>query len=76
MSAALVLDVPSISCGHCKATIETAVGSVPGVDTVDVDIDAKSVSVVGGDSAAVAAAIEDAGYAVQSRSETVAEGSR
>jgi P-type E1-E2 ATPase len=65
MSAALVLGVPSISCGHCKATIETAVGSVPGVDTVDVDIDARSVSVVGGDSATVATAIEEAGYAVR-----------
>jgi cation-transporting ATPase V/Cu+-exporting ATPase len=64
-SAALVLDVPSISCGHCKATIETAVGSVPGVDTVDVDIDARSVTVVGGDGAAVTAAVEEAGYAVR-----------
>lgn len=55
-------DVPGISCGHCRAAIEGAVGAVPGVASVTVDVDAKTVRVDGGDDAAVRAAIDDAGY--------------
>lgn len=56
--------VPEISCGHCKATIETAVQAVGGVAAVEVDIDAKTVDVIGGDDEAVVAAIEDVGFDV------------
>ena len=56
--------VPEISCGHCKSTIEAAVRGLGGVDSVDVDIDAKTVIVNGGDGDAIVAAIEDAGYDV------------
>jgi len=54
--------VPGISCGHCKTAIEGEVGAIPGVSSVDVDIDTKLVVVVGGTDAAVRSAIDDAGY--------------
>lgn len=63
--SSLVLSVPDISCAHCKAAIESAVGEVSGVAGVQVDIEAKTVSVEGAPSTdAVVAAIADAGYDV------------
>ncbi len=57
--------VPGISCGHCKAAIESEVGQVAGVERVEVDVDARTVVVVGdADDAAVRAAIDEAGYEV------------
>jgi copper chaperone len=56
--------VPGISCDHCKHAIETEVAGVEGVSEVTVDIDAKLVSVTGGDDAAIRSAIDDAGYDV------------
>ena len=40
-------DVPTISCGHCKATIESTLGERHDVEVVDVDIDARTVRVSG-----------------------------
>ena len=40
-------DVPGISCGHCKAAIEGALGDVPDVETATVDVDARTVTVAG-----------------------------
>jgi copper chaperone len=63
-----VYQVPDISCGHCKAAIEGEVGQVEGVETVVVDVDARTVTVSG--SAAddrIRAAIDDAGYDVDDR---------
>jgi copper chaperone len=58
-------DVPGISCGHCKAAIEAEVGEVPGVTLVDVDVDARTVRVLGDvEEAAIVAAIDEAGYEV------------
>ena len=37
--------VPEISCGHCKETIESIINSLDNVETVNVDIDQKSVVV-------------------------------
>ena len=37
------LSVPEIHCGHCKESIEGAVGEVPGVERATVDIDASTV---------------------------------
>lgn len=60
-----VLTVPDISCGHCKAAIEGAVGALDGVDAVQVDIAAKTVAVTGdAPIGAITQAIEDAGYDV------------
>ena len=54
--------VPDISCDHCKRAIEDHVTPLDGVETVTVDIDAKTVTVTGGDASAIEAAIVDAGY--------------
>ena len=66
MSETATYTVPGMSCGHCKSAVEEAVGAVPGVEAVEVDLDTKRVDVRGEslDEAAVRAAIEDAGYDV------------
>jgi copper chaperone len=57
--------VPGISCGHCKSAIEGEVAKVAGVDSVVVDIDARTVAVEGAaEDADVRAAIDEAGYDV------------
>tara|TARA_A100001011_G_scaffold337420_1_gene367577 strand:+ start:326 stop:535 length:210 start_codon:yes stop_codon:yes gene_type:complete len=38
-------NVPEISCGHCKETIESTVSSIESVVSVSVDIEQKSVAV-------------------------------
>jgi copper chaperone len=62
------LSVPEIHCGHCKMSIEDAVGGVPGVDRAEVDIDASTVDLDYDGSnetfTAIVAAIEDVGYEV------------
>ncbi len=54
--------VPGVSCGHCKQSIESEVSTVDGVVAVEVDVEAKLVTVSGGDDAAIRQAIDDAGY--------------
>ena len=58
--------VPDVSCGHCRAAITSEVEKLPGVASVDVDLDAKRVVVAGSrlDDAAIRAAIDEAGYDV------------
>ena len=63
----LVLNVPDVSCNHCKMAIEGAVSGLAGVDRVEVEIESKSVAVYlddAGDIGAVRAAIEEEGYAI------------
>ena len=62
----LTYTVPGMSCGHCRAAIASGVEQVPGVASVDVDLDAKLVTVAGErvDDAAVRTAIDEAGYDV------------
>jgi copper chaperone CopZ len=64
----ITYSVPGVSCAHCKAAIEGEVAGVPGVTSVDVDLDAKTVTVVGEqlDAGALVAAIDEAGYEVAS----------
>jgi copper chaperone len=56
--------VPGVSCEHCRTAITSEVAGVPGVASVEVDLDAKVVHVAGEavDDAAVIAAIDEAGY--------------
>lgn len=56
--------VAGMSCGHCKAAIETEVAGVAGVDSVVADFETKLVVVRGDalDDAALRAAIDEAGY--------------
>ena len=61
------LNVPDISCGHCKSSIEGAVTGLPGVNSVVVDIEGKTVALDLAESAVVTEivdAIEDQGYEV------------
>ena len=63
----LKLNVPEIHCGHCKSSIEGAVGAVGGVARAVVDIEAATVEVAFDDPATiedVVAAIESQGYEV------------
>jgi copper chaperone len=56
--------VRAIHCGHCAAAIEEEVSGVAGVEAVDVDLDAKVVTIRGEalSDEALRAAIEEAGY--------------
>ncbi|MBA3843382.1 MAG: heavy-metal-associated domain-containing protein [Actinobacteria bacterium] len=62
----LTFSVPGVSCAHCQAAIKSEVSTVAGVESVDVDLDAKVVTVTGEplDEQAVLAAIDEAGYEV------------
>ena len=61
------LNVPDISCGHCKSAIEGAVAEIDGVSKVEVTIDARTVDVAydeNVDMSAIVDAIEGQGYEV------------
>lgn len=62
------LNVPTISCGHCKSSIEGAVSELAGISRVEVEIDARQVAVEYDDSsvelAAIIETIEAQGYDV------------
>ncbi len=61
------LVVLEMSCDHCKSAIESEVGGLAEVDSVSVDLDAKTVDVTGGAGVdAVVAAVGAAGYGVDS----------
>jgi copper ion binding protein len=63
----LILSVPEIHCGHCKSSIEGAVGALAGVAAAEVDVDARTVAVAFDAPATlqrIVAAIEDQGYDV------------
>ena len=66
MTETLTYSVPAVHCGHCRHAITDEVSAVPGVEDVDVDLDAKVVTVRGSDldDAALRAAIDEAGYEV------------
>jgi copper chaperone CopZ len=64
MSETVTYTVPAIHCEHCAMSIREEVSEVPGVDAVDVDLEAKLVTVAGNDVSdeLVRAAIAEAGY--------------
>jgi len=62
MTEPTTFSVPDISCEHCVTAITAEVGAVDGVESVTVDLAAKTVAVVGGAEDAVVAAIDEAGY--------------
>ena len=66
MSENLILSVPGVTCEHCRTAITREVGVVTGVESVDVDLEQKVVTVRGValDDGAVRAAIDEAGYDV------------
>jgi copper chaperone len=57
--------VPSIVCDGCAELLNERLSGVPGVDAVNVDVAAKTVTVDGdADDAGLRAAIADAGHLV------------
>ncbi|MFA4965354.1 MAG: copper ion binding protein [Thermoleophilia bacterium] len=67
----VVLNVPSISCNHCKMAIEGAVRGLSGVQQVEVDVEARSVALdFDADELAleeIEAAVQEEGYEVTGR---------
>ena len=60
-------NVPEISCGHCKETIESTINTLENVETVNVDIDQKSVEVKSSSSldlSLVSKMLDEQGYTV------------
>ena len=64
MTQTVTYSVPGIHCAHCGMSIREEVSDVEGVDAVDVDLDAKVVTVRGRELSdeRLRAAIEEAGY--------------
>ena len=67
-SRKITLTAPDISCGHCVATVQAAVGALDGVERVQADAETKRVEVAF-DPARVSrprieAVLDEAGYPV------------
>jgi copper chaperone len=64
----ITLNVPDISCNHCKMSIEGAVNQLDGIDSAEVNIEGRTVAVSYDDAAlnldAIVNAIEEQGYEV------------
>jgi copper ion binding protein len=69
MVAHVTVIAPDISCGHCVATVNAAVGALPGVDSVEADAATKRVKIAfDPDSVSltqIESALNEAGYPVQ-----------
>ena len=66
----LTFTVPGMTCGHCEAAVKGEVGKVAGVTDVAVDLATKLVTVSGSalDTTAIVAAIDEAGFEVETAS--------
>ena len=65
MSQTSTYTVTGMTCGHCVASVTEEVQEIPGVESVEVDLPTGAVTVTSAaplDDAAVAAAVEEAGY--------------
>ena len=64
MTDTITYSVPGVHCAHCGMSIREEVSEVEGVEQVDVDLDAKIVTVRGRELAdeRLRAAIQQAGY--------------
>lgn len=63
--AELTLAVDGMTCGHCTSAVATALEAVPGVGRVSVDLVAGTATLdadAAVDRAAIASAIDEAGY--------------
>lgn len=62
------ISVPGISCDHCKMSIEGAVSALDGIESVEVEIEPRTVNLSYDESTVgmeeIKAAIEAAGYEV------------
>jgi copper chaperone len=64
MSETLTFRVPGMHCNHCEDAVKEEISTVQGVESVDVDLDSKLVTVRGRELSdeGLRAAIEEAGY--------------
>jgi copper chaperone len=64
MNQTMMFSVPGMSCEHCRAAIRKEVGTLQGVETIDVDLATKLVRISGTElrEHELIAAIDDAGY--------------
>ncbi len=70
MSHTAEFTVTGMTCSHCVASVTEEVGGLPGVTEVSVDLPTGAVTVTSDsplDDAAVAAAVEEAGYQLAGR---------
>ena len=57
------LNIPDMTCGHCKAAVEKAVTGVDAAAKVAVDLDTRTVEIdSNADLAAILAALKEEGY--------------
>ena len=67
MSVTSTWTVTGMTCGHCVASVTEELLEVDGIETVDVDLSTGAVTVTSAgpvERAAVAAAVDEAGYAL------------
>lgn len=68
MSTHTTLQVPEVHCGHCKMSLEGAVGGLGGVDTVEVSVPDATLDVTFDEGTVsldtIKGTIEEQGYAV------------
>ncbi|GAA3539117.1 heavy metal transport/detoxification protein [Aeromicrobium flavum] len=67
MSTTATYTVTGMTCGHCAAAVTQEVTALPGVEDVSVDVATGAVTVTSEaplDETAVAAAVDEAGYAL------------
>ena len=63
--SAMILKIEGMMCKHCQAHVEKALQAVPGVETVEVDLENKCATVTGAaDRDTLEKAVVDAGYEV------------
>jgi copper chaperone CopZ len=64
MTETVTYSVPAVHCAHCEMSIREEVSEVEGVEDVDVDLDAKVVTIRGRQLSdeKLRAAIQEAGY--------------
>ena len=68
MTTTKTYHVTGMTCGHCVAAVTAEVGTIDGVTQVDVDLATGAVVITSAgplDDAAVAAAVDEAGYALE-----------
>ncbi len=58
-----VLNITGMTCGHCRAAVESAIREVPGVQAVHVDLEQAKATVQGAvDIGSLLSAVDEAGY--------------
>jgi len=63
--AQTVLKIEGMTCNHCKMAVEKALKAVPGVESVQIDLDRKEAVVTGSaELSALKKAVEEEGFEV------------